>query len=87
MNFDILIPTQEREVANNLLEYADNIMEAGFPIAKKVAKQLATSKYWEAYDCGDSSRQEYWRQVMGAFDSISNFRANSYDEFRSQNIV
>lgn len=74
MNFDLLIATQESEAAYQLLEYADNIMETGFLTAKKVAKQLATAKYWEAYDCGNSERQEYWRQVMGAFDSITNFR-------------
>jgi hypothetical protein len=74
MNFDILIPTQHTEVAYQLLEYADNILEAGFPLAKKVAKQLAEAKYWEAYDCADEQRQEYWRRVKGAFDRIDNFK-------------
>jgi hypothetical protein len=75
MDLPLLIPTQETEVAYRLLDYADNIMEDGFSMAKKVAKQIANAKYWEAYNCKDSSRQEYWRQVMICFDTISQFRA------------
>jgi hypothetical protein len=77
MNFDILIPTQEQQTAYNLLEYSDNIMEAGFSLAKKLAVQIADAKYWEAYDCEKAERQEYWRQVKIRLDTIDNFTANN----------
>lgn len=74
MEFDVLIPTQHKEVAYKLLDYVYSVFEANFSLSKKIAKHLADAKYWEAYDCGDATRQEYWRQVKGAFDTIKNFR-------------
>lgn len=74
MQFDVLIPTQEVEVCYTLIEYADDILQSGFPSAKKMAKEIAKAKYWEAHDCENEDRQEYWRVVIVCFDTITNFK-------------
>lgn len=65
-NFDILIPGQHQQVADTLLELANNAFHPSSP--RRVAIHVASGKYWEAYDCKDDSRQEYWRQVMICLD-------------------
>lgn len=73
MEFELLIPGQEKIVAMRIVEYVENIFESAFPICKKIAKQIVTAKYWEARDSERYERQEYWRLVLMEFDSIDNF--------------
>lgn len=66
---DVLIPGQHYEWAKKYIEYVEQVFAINDDtINVRIAKQIITAKYWEAYDCKDGSRQEYWRQVMMAFD-------------------
>jgi hypothetical protein len=69
-NFDILIPTQHNAVAKQIIDYAQDVivnaisLNLGNDATYRIARELARAKYWEAYDCKDEQRQEYWRVVM-----------------------
>jgi len=68
METDILIPGQHYQWAIEFIDYAQRVFECGFPLARKIAKQIVNARYWEAYDCKDDTRQEYWRVVEGVID-------------------
>lgn len=67
---DILIPGQHQEWMNKLIAYVESRFDLREHMNRKIAKEIATAKYWEAYECGDASRQEYWRVVMTCFDNL-----------------
>lgn len=68
-NFDILIPGQHIAVAKFILDYAMAVIDTpDMNLVKRVAKEIVSAKYWEAYDCQDNSRQEYWRVVQNCID-------------------
>jgi hypothetical protein len=87
MEFDILIPGQHSETAKKLVDFATTQFGTN---SHRIAKELARSNYWEAYYCKDESRQEYWRVVLGCFDSIEEVLSDApktYTESEVREIV
>lgn len=69
-NFDILIPDAHNQVAKFFLDYTLKLLDnTDTFFLKTIAKEIVRGKYWEAYDCQDESRQEYWRVVMNSIDT------------------
>ena len=68
---DILIPGQHYHWATKMIEYVKQVFATDDKkLIGRIAKEIVKGKYWEAYDCKDTSRQEYWRVVLVCFDSL-----------------
>lgn len=78
MELDILIPGQETTLACEFISDIAYRLECGYIWAKRTAKEIINSKYWEAYHCGDSTRQEYWRVVLNCLDGITETYYNNW---------
>jgi len=69
METDILIPGQHHTVAENYRQYASNLFPGvSDETIKRIAREMVSARYWEAYDCNDESRMEYWRVVKIILD-------------------
>jgi uncharacterized membrane protein YheB (UPF0754 family) len=68
MEFDILIPTQEDQVAKQIIKYVKGRYSADDEIQARIARDIARSYYDEAMYCDKPERMEYWRQVLMCLD-------------------
>lgn len=68
MEFDILIPTQEDQVAKQILEYVKGRYSTDEKTHGRIARDIARSYYEEAKYCEKPERMEYWRQVLMCLD-------------------